>query len=259
MTLAESSMRPPSVTTSCHGFLISRRRSASKLCASIVYVSSALGAPPTMFDRRTAADAIPSLQTPFSPSRTASVTCSILAPAGPARSRILSSLYRDDRTPALPTYTILSKMFLENIIRRSEVEEFEKGLMSHQLARLASVKNEVMVELDDDGEEVVEADEEEGTKRSTRLGPETVLDRAVMEHNLLSCSKVRPRRLPAASIKLHWLTRHLLLPSADSSCEQLYVNISFSGLGALLDLAPVGAESMARKMIEQERLRGWIE
>ena len=82
-------------------------------------------------------------------------------------------------------------MFLENIIRRSEVEEFEKGLLSHQLARLASVKNEVMVELDEDGEEIVEEAEEAGTKRSTRLGPETVLDRAVMEHNLLSCSKVR--------------------------------------------------------------------
>jgi COP9 signalosome complex subunit 4 len=41
--------------------------------------------------------------------------------------------------------------------------------------------------------------------------------------------------------------------------EQLYVNISFSGLGALLDLAPSGAETMARRMIEQERLRGWIE
>ncbi|KAL7416669.1 hypothetical protein BDY24DRAFT_377842 [Mrakia frigida] len=160
---------------------------------------------------------------------TASVTCSILAPAGPARSRILSSLYRDDRTPSLPTYTILSKMFLENIIRRSEVEEFEKTLQSHQLARLASVKNEVRVEVDEEGEEIVEQEEEEeGGKRSERLGPETVLDRAVMEHNLLSCSK-------------------------------LYVNISFSGLGALLDLAPVGAESMARKMIEQERLRGWID
>lgn len=121
---------------------------------------------------------------------TAAVTCSILAPAGPARSRILASLYRDDRTPSLPTYTILSKMFLENIIRRSEVEEFEKTLLSHQLAKLASVKNEVMVELDDEGEEIVEEEEEEGTKKSTRLGPETVLDRAVMEHNLLSCSKV---------------------------------------------------------------------
>ena len=51
------------------------------------------------------------------------------------------------------------------------------------------MKNEVMVELDEEGEEVVE-EEEDGVKSSTRLGPETVLDRAVMEHNLLSCSKV---------------------------------------------------------------------
>jgi COP9 signalosome complex subunit 4 len=48
--------------------------------------------------------------------------------------------------------------------------------------------------------------------------------------------------------------------SSDSAIlRQLYVNISFSGLGTLLDLAPTGAETMARKMIEQERLRGWIE
>lgn len=43
------------------------------------------------------------------------------------------------------------------------------------------------------------------------------------------------------------------------SLAQLYVNISFAGLGALLDLAPAGAEYLARRMIEQERLRGWIE
>ena len=188
------------------------------------------------------------------------MTCSILAPAGPARSRILSSLYRDDHTPSLPTYTILSKMFLENIIGRSEVEEFEKGLVSHQLARLASVKNEVMVEVDEDGEEVVE-EEEEGTKRSTRLGPETVLDRAVMEHNLLSCSKVRytGRCGREARVEVAPLTSHPRPSFSPLLSPQLYVNISFAGLGALLDLAPVGAESMARKMIEQERLRGWIE
>lgn len=40
---------------------------------------------------------------------------------------------------------------------------------------------------------------------------------------------------------------------------KLYINISFAGLGALLDLAPAGAEFLARRMIEQERLRGWIE
>lgn len=110
------------------------------------------------------------------------MTCSILAPAGPARQRLLSSLYRDERTPSLPTYTILAKMFLENIIRPAEVIEFEKGLLPHQLARLPPVKREAL------GEDEDEAMEEDGASR--RLGPETVLDRAVMEHNLLSCSKV---------------------------------------------------------------------
>jgi len=63
---------------------------------------------------------------------------------------------------------------------------------------------------------------------STRTGPSTVLDRAVMEHNVLSCSKI-------------------------------YNNITFAGLGTLLDLAPSAAETMARKMIEQGRLRASID
>ena len=63
---------------------------------------------------------------------------------------------------------------------------------------------------------------------STRTGPSTVLDRAVMEHNLLASSKI-------------------------------YNNITFRGLGALLDLTPGAAETMARKMIEQGRLRGFID
>ncbi|CDZ98403.1 COP9 signalosome, subunit CSN4 [Phaffia rhodozyma] len=149
----------------------------------------------------------------------AAVTCSILAPAGPARQRTLASLCRDDRTASLPTYTVLSKMFLENIIRPAEVVEFEKGLQVHQLAKLPAVK--MMVDWEEDQDEPMEG-------VSKRMGPTTVLDRAVLEHNLLSCSK-------------------------------LYVNISFSGLGVLLDLAPAGAELLARKMIEQERLRGWID
>ncbi|KAJ6549664.1 hypothetical protein B0H10DRAFT_2380159 [Mycena sp. CBHHK59/15] len=51
---------------------------------------------------------------------------------------------------------------------------------------------------------------------------------AVMEHNLLVSSKI-------------------------------YNNITFRGLGALLDLTPGAAETMARKMIEQGRLRGSID
>ncbi|KAF8897566.1 hypothetical protein BD779DRAFT_1491531 [Infundibulicybe gibba] len=154
----------------------------------------------------------------------AAVTCAVLAPAGPNRSRILSSLYRDERTIDLPTYNILSKMFLEHILRPAEVKDFEGTLKPHQLAKIAISSNDRLASAGTDNDP---SDGNEPTT-STRTGPSTVLDRAVMEHNLLASSKI-------------------------------YNNISFRGLGALLDLTPGAAETMARKMIEQGRLRGSID
>ncbi|KIO17168.1 hypothetical protein M407DRAFT_175156, partial [Tulasnella calospora MUT 4182] len=61
----------------------------------------------------------------------AAVTCAVLAPAGPNRSRLLASLCRDERTAQLSNYTILSKMFLEHILRPSEVKGFEESLKPH--------------------------------------------------------------------------------------------------------------------------------
>ncbi|KAI0284243.1 hypothetical protein BGY98DRAFT_948646 [Russula aff. rugulosa BPL654] len=150
----------------------------------------------------------------------AAVTCAVLAPAGPNRSRILSSLCRDERTAELPTYSVLTKMFLDHILRPIEIKEFEKTLKPHQLAQIALSTNDRLSSTLEDGDLV------EGA--STRTGPTTVLDRAVMEHNVLASSRI-------------------------------YNNISFSGLGALLDLTPGAAETMARKMIEQGRLKGHID
>jgi len=160
----------------------------------------------------------------LSRSRSAAVTCAVLAPAGPNRSRILASLYRDERSTELPTYNILSKMFLDHILRSAEVKEFEGTLKSHQLARIAISSNDQLASaIPDDG-----ATAASEINTSTRTGPSTVLDRAVMEHNLLASSKI-------------------------------YNNITFRGLGALLDLTSGAAETMARKMIEQGRLRGSID
>ncbi|KAF5322431.1 hypothetical protein D9619_000912 [Psilocybe cf. subviscida] len=152
----------------------------------------------------------------------AAVTCAVLAPAGPNRSRVLASLYRDERTADLPSYNILSKMFLDHILRSKEIKEFEKTLKPHQLAKIAISSNDKLASVgtDDGGETDPNA--------STRTGPATVLDRAVMEHNLLASSNI-------------------------------YNNITFKGLGALLDLTPGAAETMARKMIEQGRLKGSID
>jgi COP9 signalosome complex subunit 4 len=108
-------------------------------------------------------------------------------------------------------------MFLDRILRPNEIKEFESSLRPHQLAKIAQPSPN----LSDTQSQITEG-------VSCRLGPETVLDRAVMEHNLLSCSRI-------------------------------YSNITFSGLGALLDLQSGAAETMARRMIEQGRLKGTID
>lgn len=144
----------------------------------------------------------------------AAISCSILAPAGPTRSRILSALYRDERSAQTPFYSILAKMFLDQLIRPTEIAPFASSLRTHQLAKLAPTQAVKLAE---------DAELEQGKK-----GPETVLDRAMMEHNVLACSRV-------------------------------YNNITFKGLGLLLDLRPSAAEQMARTMIQQGRLRASLD
>ncbi|KIY71473.1 hypothetical protein CYLTODRAFT_435252 [Cylindrobasidium torrendii FP15055 ss-10] len=151
----------------------------------------------------------------------AAITCAVLAPAGPNRSRVLASLYRDERATELPTYNILSKMFLDHILRSAEIKQFEETLKPHQLAKIAISSNDKVASLNDD-------EDVNDPSISKRTGPSTVLDRAVMEHNLLASSKV-------------------------------YNNITFKGLGALLDLTPGAAETMARRMMKEGRLGGSID
>lgn len=116
-------------------------------------------------------------------------------------------------------------MFLDHILRPAEVRTFEQTLKTHQLAKISLSTNERLAAA------AAAASGEDGPAEpgaSTRTGPSTVLDRAVLEHNLLASSKV-------------------------------YNNITFTGLGALLDLTPSAAENMARRMIEQGRLKGAID
>lgn len=148
----------------------------------------------------------------------AAVTAAILSPAGPQRARTLATLMRDERTPALPQYTILSKVFLDRVIRPDEIASFEKLLSPHQIAKLAPSSAP--------GPASSSTTTTEG--KATRHAPSTVLDRAMIEHNVLSASR-------------------------------LYDNITLAGLGALVDLSPEGAEDIARKMIMQGRLKGWID
>jgi COP9 signalosome complex subunit 4 len=85
-------------------------------------------------------------------------TCAILAPAGQQRSRLLGTLYKDERMQSQPNYAMLEKMYMDRLLRPAEVEAFASSLAAHQKATL-----------------------EDGS---------TVLDRAVIEHNMLATSKL---------------------------------------------------------------------
>merc|ERR1712217_678575 len=87
-------------------------------------------------------------------------------------------------------------MFMERLIRGSEVQKFDESLLPHQKANLA------------DGQ--------------------TVLERAILQHNVLAASRV-------------------------------YKNMRLPDLGSLLEVTPEKAEKIAAKMIAEQRIEGYID
>lgn len=122
--------------------------------------------------------------------------CTILASAGRQRSRMLATLFKDERCQQLPAHEILEKMYLDRIIRGAQLKEFSNMLAEHQKATTA------------DGS--------------------SILERAVIEHNLIAVSKI-------------------------------YKNISFEQLGMLLDITPVKAEKIISQMISSGTMSGYID
>lgn len=128
---------------------------------------------------------------------TNAITCAILAAAGPQRNRVLTTLYKDERCTRLPVFSLMEKVYLERILRNDEVQAFSANLKPHQLG----------------------VESEDGM---------SIVSRAVIEHNLLSASK-------------------------------LYNNIMVTDLGQLLGVDPRLAEETAAKMIGEERMTGKID
>jgi len=122
--------------------------------------------------------------------------CAILSNAGPNRTRLLAKLYKEERSAKLKGYKLVEKMFMERLIHKSDYEEFEKTLAEHQM-------------------------------RLTREGW-TLLQKAVIEHNLIATSK-------------------------------LYSNITMDALAVILEVTKDSAESIASNMIAQGRLVGSID
>lgn len=92
-------------------------------------------------------------------------TCAILAPSGPQRQRILGLVFKDERLSqldAMPEFethsAVLTKMYMNQVLRKEELTKFENSLAPHQKAVMG------------DGL--------------------TIVERAVIEHNMVSVSKL---------------------------------------------------------------------
>lgn len=60
-----------------------------------------------------------------------------LCSLGQQRSRMLATLFKDERCQQLAAYGILEKMYLDRIIRGNQLQEFAAMLMPHQKATTA--------------------------------------------------------------------------------------------------------------------------
>lgn len=63
-----------------------------------------------------------------------SITCAILAPVGTYKSRILTTLTKDERSKNCPNFEMLEKMFNEKVISKKLAESFDETLEEHQKA-----------------------------------------------------------------------------------------------------------------------------
>lgn len=126
------------------------------------------------------------------------IACTLLADAGPQRSRILAMLYKDERAASMEAYGILEKVFLDRLLLAEDVAAFSRTLgMQH-------------------------------TSGSPQKWGLSVVDLAIVQHNLLGCSK-------------------------------LYSNITVASLAELFNVDEATALDIVSTMILEDRLRGSID
>lgn len=124
------------------------------------------------------------------------ITCAILAPAGPRRSRLLGMLYNDERSKKLDLFPLLQCIHMGRLLQKHHVDRLRPTLQPHQL--------------------------------NAHPDGDTVLDRAIIEHNMLAISR-------------------------------MYSNIGLDHLADLLNVSSEKAEKTARVMINEKRMVALID
>ena len=159
--------------------------------------------------------------------------CTILASAGQQRSRMLATLFKDERCQQLQAYCILEKMYLDRIIRRKELVQLDSLLQPHQKAKTADGNNlSVLIKF---------------VTILIFLGS-SILERAVTEHNLLAASKLYNN--------ISFMELGALLEVVINFKYKYHLLINYY---VIIFKDPLRAEKIASQMITEGRMNGSID
>ncbi|CAH8641429.1 unnamed protein product [Schistosoma mattheei] len=150
------------------------------------------------------------------------LAAALLSSAGQQRSRLLATLYKDERCQTFDAYPILENMFMGRLINRSSLSSLEPLLKKYYPHLLQSSLQ--------DSSGITSSIQDQSGKLSsiTSSSVQKLLERALIEHNMLAASLI-------------------------------YNNISLENLGLLLEISASEAESIASQMISEGRLIGKLD
>ena len=143
---------------------------------------------------------------------------------------MLATLYKDERCQQLSCFNILEKMYLDRLIKRTELTEFETLLQV-----TIEYYSGLLYDIISSGQAHQKAITADGS---------TILEHAVIEHNLLAASKLYN------NITFEGLGLNLL---------ELSLMVILPWPGLLLEIPQNKAERIASRMITEGRMQGHID
>nr|AAW25811.1 unknown [Schistosoma japonicum] len=153
--------------------------------------------------------------------KTGALAAALLSSAGHQRSRLLATLYKDERCQTFDAYPILENMYMGRLINRSSLSSLEPLLNKYYPHLLQSPVQDV-------SNTTTTGDQSERLSSASSSSVQELLERALNEHNMLAASLI-------------------------------YNNISLVNLGLLLEISASEAESIAAQMISEGRLIGKLD
>ncbi|CAL8105362.1 unnamed protein product [Calicophoron daubneyi] len=149
------------------------------------------------------------------------LAAALLAGAGHQRTRLLATLYKDERCQGFEAYPVLEKMYMGRLINRSALRSLEPLFKKYYPYLLKPTPLET-------SDSTAGSGPKSGGLAAPSQTVQVLLERAVVEHNMLAASLI-------------------------------YNNISLANLGDLLEISTTEAESVASQMISEDRLTGQID